>query len=120
MPHRYRNPRRIHAQEFPRSDLGLRVVVIQTLPSGMMNVQDLDGISGDAIEDQLWIAPERHHANVRPAGGPSRALRPTRDVGHDALNAPPDGRRDRRVVRGQPIGDGIEITQCFVGIDDLH
>jgi hypothetical protein len=48
-----------------------------------MGVKDLDHVIGDAIEEPVWIAAERNHANARKLRNLLRALWPGPDTPFD-------------------------------------
>jgi hypothetical protein len=47
-----------------------------------------------------------------------RELSGQRDVCNDTPDPPPDGRYHGRIVNDQPVGNGVEVFERFLGVDE--
>src|ERR1700675_585108 len=74
----------------------------------------------DAMENLVRLTAERDCVNARARRRAARTFRPARDVCDDTPDAPLDDRCDGRIMNDQPVGNCIEVFECFLGVDDLH
>src|SRR5580693_9655193 len=66
------------------------------------------------------VSPDRNDTDAGVFCRAARALRPLRNACDDVVNAPLNGRRDRRVVIGKPFANLVEVLTCPGGVDNLH
>src|SRR3954467_1719460 len=87
---------------------------------GVMDVHDLDHLSGIPIKYFVRISEQRHGSNTWSFGDFLGAVRPHANTSNH--RSQPD---QKRVVDGWIITSDIgknlvEVFGCFVGVDDLH